>query len=290
MKLFVRILIGTSLCFVFSYFCSAIGKLGSFEAVAARYAKDADNVADITVEKIFPANQIQEIEINSIGSDISFQTVDTEEVKVVLKGQYAVKNQPEQALGTSLENGKLTLTIDKSNQDSLPHMGLTVRLDGKLLVSLPRSIKKISVKTVSGELEAKDISLNSFDVETVSGDIKGTNSQIEKFKLDTTSGKLVWQGQLTELKSESISGDMELELKNSDPKIEADSVSGDLKFTFDSKPNLKMSLETTSGDLDIAPSLGKVIGEKNDFSVTMGAGKGSVNAKTVSGDLTVVTK
>lgn len=290
MKLFGRILIGTCLCFVFSYFCAALGKLGSFEAVAARYAHDAEKSTAVTIERIFPANQVQEVEIDAINTDINFISVDSAEVKVSVQGNYPVSGKPEQALESKLEDGKLTLSVDKLNQENGSHVGLTVHQAGKMAISLPKSIKKVSVKTVSGELEIHDLSLNTFKVETVSGDIKGSNSQIDKLKIETTSGVLNWQGQIRDLDSESISGDMELDLKNTDPTIQAQSVSGDIKITFEAKPDLKLDLATTSGDLEVAPAFGKTTGEKEDYSITMGSGKGSVRAKTVSGDLKVLKK
>jgi DUF4097 and DUF4098 domain-containing protein YvlB len=287
MKMTMRIVLGTALCFMFSYLSAAIGKLGSFEAVAARYSKGNPDMVHVEIERKFPANEVQEIEIETVSSDINFVLTDSDSLKISVAGDFPISlSDKDKVLESKVDSGKLTLTMDHQTSDTnFPGLHFDMKQEGKLTLSLPKNLKKILVKTVSGDVKLNNFDVDIMELDSVSGDVKGEKSHVENLKLKTTSGDLKWDGDIAQLESESISGDVELKLSNTSPKIEARTVSGDVKIGFDKTPDVQYRLSTTSGEIRVASDFQKNQKDEDHLSGVLGSGKGSVSAETISGDL-----
>lgn len=294
MRLTMRIFIGTALCFAFSYFSAAIGRLGSVEAIASKYVKDSGKTLHVEVERKFPRKEIKEIEIITVDSNVQLNVTDSDELVVNSSGDYPIDSaQNESILESHIDNGKLILKMDHIEgalNFSLSGINLNVNSGGKMSLTIPKGLVQVTVKTVSGDISLNDLAINTLDVNTVSGDVIGEKSNSEKLRIKTTSGDLTWNGEILDLEGKSVSGDIDLELTNNEPKIEAKTVSGDVSVNFDKTPGIEVKFVTTSGDVDIAAEFKKTSSGDEDSTVKIGSGKGLVAVKTISGNLKLIKR
>lgn len=126
----------------------------------------------------------------------------------------------------------------------------------------------LRLKTVSGDVDARAY-VGHLEGNTVSGDVAMRASRLRSCHMQTVSGDIEIEGALDagrEHRFKSISGDVELALADADATIEFRTASGDL-------------------ECDLAARI--VRHGKKDYEVVVGAGRGAIGVKTVSGDLTV---
>jgi hypothetical protein len=287
----LKIVLVSLMFFAVSYFCATVGGLHSIGAVAAQYSTVLSKPQEINLIRKFSAADVDAIDMALISSDILVEKSDTAEIVVTLTGSFPIKDKDkESALVSKLANRKLTLAVDNASDEEFPRVGFHIGTAGKVKLAIPTSMKKLEVKSISGDMDFKSLNLDSLKTETVSGDILGENSQIVRLDVETTSGELQWKGLLSELKSKTVSGEVELSLRNSDPKIYCKTVSSNIKIAFDSNPNLKFDFSTTSGDYEIHPSAGRVTKGTDSYSAQLGNGLGEIRAETVSGDFKILKK
>jgi hypothetical protein len=132
----------------------------------------------------------------------------------------------------------------------------------------------ITAQTVSGDLESRGLA-GSLQFSTVSGDLT---------VVDGTSGRV---------RAETVSGQVTLDLDiPPHSTIDVKSVSGDLTLRLPGSAGLQVSAKTLSGGLDSAfagLTTERKPGRAN-MSGQVGSGDGRLNAKTVSGDVTLLQR
>lgn len=124
------------------------------------------------------------------------------------------------------------------------------------------------LKSVSGDVDCRRY-VGHLEGNTVSGDVTIAATRLRSTQLHTVSGDIQIEGQLDPRKEhrfKTISGDVELALAEADATIEYRTASGDVECELPAR---------------IARH------GRKEYSVIIGAGKGHVTVKTVSGDLTV---
>jgi hypothetical protein len=124
------------------------------------------------------------------------------------------------------------------------------------------------LKSVSGDVDCRRY-VGHLEGNTVSGDVTIAAARLRSTQLHTVSGDVEIEGQLDPRKEhrfKSISGDVELALAEPDATIE---------------------YRTASGDVECELPARVVRRGRKEYSVVIGAGRGQITVKTVSGDLTV---
>lgn len=127
----------------------------------------------------------------------------------------------------------------------------------------------LRLKSVSGDIECRRY-VGHVEGNTVSGDITFDAVRLRSLQLHTVSGDVELAGVLEparEHRFRSISGDIDLSL-------------GD--------PDLTVDFRTASGDLECEAPARVTRESRKEYTVVLGAGRGSAVVKTVSGDLTIV--
>jgi hypothetical protein len=151
---------------------------------------------------------------------------------------------------------------------------------------------KTAVKSVSGDVTLDGVR-SDITAQTVSGDLE-TRHLHGALRFTTVSGDLtVVSGDSDRVKAETVSGDLVLDF---DPRpggrIDLSSVSGDLTLRMPESVGMQVQVKTMSGSLDSA--FDGVHSERKPGSSTMrglvGSGDGHLNAKTVSGDVTLLRR
>ncbi|MBI4725609.1 DUF4097 family beta strand repeat protein [candidate division TA06 bacterium] len=126
----------------------------------------------------------------------------------------------------------------------------------------------LSFQTVSGDVS---ISLSGdLQGQTVSGDIDIRTEKIGQLKVSSTSGDIQFQGPLEEGSQAAIN-----------------TVSGDVSLILDKGSSAVIEAGTVSGDIECEPDLSGLRQGNRSLSGKLGDGKGSLDIKTVSGDITI---
>jgi hypothetical protein len=220
-------------------------------------------------------------------------------------------------------------TIGAGNPDAVPHLvversgsSADIRLERipplgmglywsnlALEVSLPAGyMKKLTVKTVSADVEVADHSYSALEVSTTSGDLTVGAVSAPDFRMSTTSGDLrAARVSAQRADISSVSGDVEVASMTGDTnlrttsgkasltfealpgRIDAGSVSGDITIALPVNAQFALDARSTSGKLTcgfpITIKENRSGGGSHVLSGTVGAGGSSVVVRTVSGDI-----
>jgi len=148
------------------------------------------------------------------------------------------------------------------------------------------------VKSVSGDVTV-DGTRADISAQTVSGALE-TRDLAGRLKFTTVSGDLtVVRSSSDRVTAETVSGDLTLDLDvPDDARLDLKSVSGDVTVRLPEGAELQVEVKTMSGSLDSA--FGGVTVERKPGKTSMrgrlGAGRGMLLAKTVSGDVTLLSR
>ena len=178
-----------------------------------------------------------------------------------------------------VSNGKLTIQPCKSKlfgSIDLPRKALTVFLPDTL------TLDKITVETVSADVELMGGSVDTLSINTTSGNITGPGLSAKEYELGTVSGDI----SLTALPAgssaidcETVSGEVRISCTAHPDEIDFNSVSGNLRLTLP-KGSCRYTLDfsTVSGDRD------------TDRFISGGDETYDITAETVSGNVELQTE
>ncbi|MNS51206.1 hypothetical protein D3C72_838740 [compost metagenome] len=184
---------------------------------------------------------------------------------------------PKSDLNIKLVDGEITIESSAGNEVVLEASGRLDRSETKELITLkksgndvtfkqeentdlktvkiqiPTSFKgEIAIKTVSGNLQLKQIAAKELEVETVSGAVAGEVTTPE-IKVKSVSGKVDLKNSMAaETKVKTVSGAVNLKMAAGGKyKIRMKSVSGNAESRLgsDSKAKQEVSVQTVSGDI-----------------------------------------
>ena len=195
-----------------------------------------------------PLTDITEIEIHWLTGDVYLVESDTD--GVTFQEDYTGSNE-DYRMRYKVSNGKLTIQPCKSKlfgSIDLPRKALTVFLPDTL------TLDKITVETVSADVELMGGSVDTLSINTTSGNITGPGLLAKEYELGTVSGDI----SLTALPAgssaidcETVSGEVRISCTAHPDEIDFNSVSGNLRLTLP-KGSCRYTLDfsTVSGDRD----------------------------------------
>ena len=167
------------------------------------------------------------------------------------------------------------------------------------------AIKKISVRTMSGEVTVNEIGVNQLKINSMSGDITLEDCSVKASQLSTMSGDInIDMNEASSLAVSSISGDIEFD--GSSESMHVKTTSGDVELTVTNE-NSDITVSTVSGDINIelenasgfVANVNSTAGsislsyDGEDREVTrsgnyiMGEGQAKLSLNSVSGDIDV---
>ncbi len=179
-------------------------------------------------------------------------------------------------LDTSLKRDgkKITITIDKIFEDkksggawiAINQAKIRMVDDMVLKIFIPSKLKKLSVKTVSGDLELQNIALQQLEVKIVSGDLIVKNSNLENIAVNGVSSDLSFD---------------DVQAK----KVHVNTISGDVEFSSMELKAFEVDFQSTSGDLrSDAFFKNYITGNKLQYLGSNNVEISRISIKTVSGD------
>ncbi|MCL4407881.1 MAG: DUF4097 domain-containing protein [Thermotogae bacterium] len=132
-----------------------------------------------------------------------------------------------------------------------------------------KEMKNLFVKTTSGDIGIENISskLDEMDLQSVSGGIKSKVTSFNHGNVKTTSG--------------------DIDLMSVDPKfksLDVKTISGDFSISFTSRPNVRVEIETVSGDVKSDANI--MIGKLSHAGFNVGEPLSTLKFKSISGDAT----
>ncbi len=220
--------------------------------------ENINNKVEVVFDETYDLKEFNNIKINTISSDVKFIRSDNNQVNVL------IKSNKKDNFEVALEND-LNITLDDKNKICFGFCFY----NSEVIISIPENIKNnISIKTVSGEIDADvnmenklkahttsgDINLRKLkesDIKTVSGDIRFLYSEI--INIETVSGEV----NVSELnlknngKIKTVSGDVDVD-KINDIYISTKTTSGDVYINSNNKNSeIELNILTTSGDIEV---------------------------------------
>ncbi|MDD5621738.1 MAG: DUF4097 family beta strand repeat-containing protein [Actinomycetota bacterium] len=245
--------------FMFAAFITA----GIILAVTGNLAMAVDQIDE---SKNFEAQEINEIYVDLVSTDINVISTKEEEIRVHFYGEVSTNRKTELPSLVAYRSGD-ELRIEIISPKAI-FIGINIWRT-KLDIYIPEdSIEVFKADTTSSDMNISDLNLDEFEFNSVSGDFKGESLFSNDIKLKSTSGDISLNNYTGDVNVDLISGDVVLENGSKNENIEIGSVSGDVYIEQKDASNMK--IRVTSGDIEINLS------EDAQFYFT---------ARTTSGDI-----
>jgi len=235
----------------------------------------------IDEDKTFGIDQLKEIYIHSVSSDVSVFSTDEEDVKIHFYGRSALKSEKAlPKLITSLEGRKLKIEIE---YPKVLFYNANVVLD----VYIPQDYREnIVIDTVSADVDISNLDINNFQCKTVYGDLRIEFLGSDNLTLKTTSGNINILDILGNLKVDSVSGNVNVAYGVFDNNIDIKTISGKVKIDLPQNAEFYLKTNTVSGEVVAKFPITIISFNKmNQLEGTVGTGDNSIIIDTVSGDI-----
>ncbi len=245
--------------------------------------RDRNNFEGNSIDEVktFGIDQLKEIYIHSVSSDVSVFSTDEEDIKVHFYGRSALKSEKAlPKLITNLEGSKLKIGIE---YPKVLFYNANVVLD----VYIPQDYREdVIIDTVSADVDISDLDINNFHCKTVSGDLRIESLGSDKLTLNTTSGDVDIVDFSGNLKADSVSGDIDVGYRVFDNNVDVKTISGEVKIDLPQNAEFYLKTNTVSGEVVARFPITIISFNKmNQLEGTVGTGDNRIIVDTVSGDI-----
>lgn len=188
--------------------------------------------------------------------------------------------------GKELDLGNAFDSIDRAFDDidrTISSMGKSFSVNGGdivLDVKIPAGMPRVEVKTLSGDIDVRDITPEQLNVNTTSGDIEIRHVTTDGMRLNATSGDITGsQISCTDLNVNITSGDLNLEDAEA-AMLYLNTTSGNISGNY-MRGNI-VEIGTASGDVELR-------GRFERFSVRTGSGDADIRVEDQAKDIRINT-
>ena len=245
--------------------------------------RDRNNFEGNSIDDVrtFDVDQLKEIYIHSVSSDVSVFSTDEEDIKIHFYGRSALKSEKTlPKLITNLEGSKLKIEIE---YPKVIFYNANVVLD----VYIPQDYTgNINIDAVSADVDISNLDINNFQCKTVSGDLKIKSLGSDNLTLKTTSGEVNIMDFTGNLEADSVSGDINVRYRVFDNNIDVKTISGKVEIDLPQNAEFYLKTNTVSGEVVARFPITIISFNKmNQLEGTVGTGDNSIIIDTVSGDI-----
>ncbi len=245
--------------------------------------RDRNNFEGNSIDEVktFNIDQLKEIYIHSVSSDVSVFSTDEEDIKIHFYGRSALKSEKAlPKLITNLEGSKLKIEIE---YPKVLFYNANVVLD----VYIPQDYREnIIIDIVSADVDMSNLGINNFQCKTISGDLRIESLGSDNLTLNTTSGDVNIINFLGNLKADSVSGNINVGYGVFDNNIDIKTISGKVKIDLPQNAEFYLKTNTVSGEVVAKFPITIISFNKmNQLEGTVGTGDNSIIIDTVSGDI-----
>ena len=244
---------------------------------------DRNNFEGNSIDEVrtFGIDQLKEIYIHSVSSDVSVFSTDEEDIKIHFYGRSALKSEKAlPKLITNLEGSKLKIEIE---YPKVLFYNANVVLD----IFIPQDYSEnIIMDTVSADIDISNLGINNFQCKTVSGDLRIESLDLDNLILNTTSGYVNIIDFSGNLKADSVSGDINVGYRVFENNVDIKTISGKVKIDLPQNAEFYLKTNTVSGEVDTKFPITIISFNKmNQLEGTVGTGDNRIIVDTVSGSI-----
>lgn len=247
--------------------------------------RDRNNFEGNSIDEVrtFGIDQLKEVYIHTVSSDVSVFPTDEEDIKIHFYGRSALKSEKAlPKLITNLKGNKLKIEIE------YPKVLFSwAAADVLLDIYIPRDYRdNVIIDVVSAEVDISNLDIDNFQCKTVSGDLKIKSLDSDNLTLKTVSGDVNIMNFTGNLKADLVSGDIDVGYKFFDNNVDIKTISG--KVTIDLPQNAEFYLKTNTVSGEVVakfPITMISFNKMNQLEGTVGTGDNSIIIDTVSGDI-----
>lgn len=251
-----------------------------------------------------PASDINNIEIQTSGGDITFGVSQDDNVYIVelsktqltedkLARILAEGDRLTIAQGQKYSAGSLLFSYGMLSSDFeiyLPqrawnHMKITTS-SGDVELEKGLEIAHMEIHTSSGDIEAPDVHAGTVYVQTVNGDLEFSGSCVQ-LELKTVNGDMHMTGTADRLSAESTNGDFKLKLDAMPQELSIHTVNGDNLLYLPDNDGFSLKYQRVNGDVRSDFDLKTSLNDKNGIAVYLTGGDRQYHMTTVNGDLRI---
>ena len=154
-----------------------------------------------------------------------------------------------------------------------------------LVVTVPKGtvLDKVDVSATSATVKVELDALDTLAVEAVAGGVDCKINALGRAEICTTSAGATLFAQAQKVKMETVSGTLNFATKHSLGELSLQSTSGAVNITLPTDASFTLVADTTSGKISTGPFACTVSGKR----YIAGTGEATINATTVSGNVTL---
>jgi DUF4097 and DUF4098 domain-containing protein YvlB len=246
------------------------------------------------VEKVTSVDGIQLIHITTAATNISIKrNNDLQDLAITLEGAFLKTNT--QPLKFEKTDSRISIKVE----DSLGRLPWASFFDdsihnSEISLTLPRRFSGlIEIETVSGETHLAALSLSALNWRSVSGLLENRGGEIHVVRLQSVSGDVDFNGEAIEFYMTLTSSSARLVLEGLDhltnPKIDTQTVSGQIDLAISSKASARISMSSFTGQTTSTVELKKSMHSAGALEGQLGAGTGEIRLRSVSGSARLTT-
>jgi lia operon protein LiaG len=236
--------------------------------------------------KVFPAQDITRININTVNTDINVIPVADKNIEVDFYGNITTSlagKAPQ--LNAYQEGGVLNVYIDYPSATVFDFINAaTLKLD----IYVPQEFSGgISAETISGSFKTGKFSLENFEFKSMSGSIETSSLSASEIKVNSTSGKVVLTDVEGSIDISNISGSVELILRSIASDLNIKTISGRVAVFLPGESEFNFELGSISGS--IANEFGAQIkfADGRNIEGAVGTGMNKLTVNTTSGEIKI---
>ncbi len=244
----------------------------------------------------FDADEIDEIKISLFADDLKIIQTSSSKVSVSISG-----GDDRRLPRVDVSNGILTIAypsgINHRSADlitvQLPKFELTSinasTMSGDITYNASNQADELVLKSISGDINARNIHADEITCKSTSGDIKLDSINGTKVNVGSISGDVDIDGDYSGISCKTTSG--EIEVKLNQPLTERnnvlESISGSINVKTDNIGGLKADYSTVSGSVWTSGSYRKS-GSSKSGTISNGTEGSSLSLRTTSGRISIV--
>jgi len=259
----------------------------------------------INESKTFKPEEISEIEVNLVSTDLNIIPTSKGEITVHFYGEVSTnvkRNIPELVAYKTGDK----LYVETLRSKDIIVIGINIERTTMDIYIPEISLEEFKINVVSGDVILEDIEAAELYLETVSGDIKVQDLMAEKIRIGSTSGDIIVQDYTGNIDAGNTSGDIGLIGGSDNEDLDASTVSGDISIEQDAISDMNigsisggvkirlpedsqfyLDISTVSGDIKHDFSIKIISSGRRDLEGIVGNGGDRIMISTVSGDVII---
>lgn len=221
---------------------------------------------NIDEEIIEEAAGISTIDIDVDFSNINIIPEDRDDIRVHFHGYVKANFIP--SIKTRSSNGSLYISFEKDSKVSNNTQTVDVNLD----IYVPKTYDK------------------AIKIDTSFGNIDISSMTLSQLKLFTSFGNIYVKDLAGDLEASTSFGNIDLEYKEFDYNIDANTSFGDIRLTLPKNSQFKIDAECSFGNINIDFPVKVTKNEKDKISGNVGNSSNTIELESSSGDIEVIRK